>query len=106
MNNRYLNRCQLVHLRRLVGRQLASDPAVQAAWVEARALADHQTLTRWGAVWQPYHTRIDKNLVEALSHFCQLTGLEAWIVPYAGSWAPQCHLITVIRPAEFVIDCA
>ena len=98
--SKYLNRCQYAHLRRLVGQQLAADPAVQAAWVEARGIADHERRTPAGVVWEPYHTRVDAGLVAAMLRFCRLTGLECRIVPYAGDWHPQCHRIEVTRPAD------
>jgi len=96
---KHLNRCQYVHLRRLVGRDLAKDPAVVEAWLEARAVADHWTLTRGGATWQPYATRADGAALAALQRFCRLTGLQCRIVPYGGDWAAQCHRIEVTRPA-------
>ena len=96
---KHLNRCQYVHLRRLVGRDLARNPAVQEAWIACRGIADHERRHAGGVTWEPYHTRADAGLVAAMQRFCRLTGLQCRIVPYGGDWAAQCHRITVTRPA-------
>lgn len=98
--NRYLNRCQYAHLRRLIGAELASNPAVVAAWLDARAVADHETLTSGGVTWQPYATRADPAAIMALLKFCRLARLECRILPYAGDWHPMCHRIEVTRRAD------
>lgn len=99
----YLNRCQWRHLQRLVGADLARNPAVVAAWIDCRAIADHETRHAGGVTWQPYASRADGWLLLSFVKFCLLTGLDFEIMPYAGTWAPNTHRITVHRRAKSVI---